>query len=289
MPDRFVLRTMSMSRQASKIVSTWSHVGGVKMHARGSFAGAFSRAPLVLVHGLGVSSRYFGPLIETLAEAGTPVLAPDLPGTGRSGDPAHPLDLDELASTLLRWLDARNIHRTSFVANSMGCQVIAKVARWRPDRIDRLVLVGPTVDPKWRGAARQIPRWLLESTREPLALFPTLVRDYLRFGLRRFVFTARAALEGRLEADARHVVVKTLVVRGERDAFVSDAWARSLASSFPNGSMATLTRAAHAAHYTQPEELVRMMGPFLRDRERRAERTRDTALGLHLSPVAART
>lgn len=272
-------------------MSTWSSVGGVRMHARGSFAGAFARAPLVLVHGLGVSSRYFNPLIEALIEEGTPVLAPDLPGTGKSGDPTHPLDLDELAATLVRWLDARRIRRTSFVANSMGCQVMGKVARWQPSRVDRLVLVGPTVDPHWRGGIRQIPRWLLESTREPFALFPTLVSDYLRFGLRRFVATARAALAGRLEDDARHVVARTLVVRGERDAFVSDAWARLLASSFQNGSMATLQRAAHAAHYMQPAELARMTRSFLDDRgvERIGARARDTAPRLHLSPAAARS
>lgn len=269
-------------------MSTWSQVDGVRMHARGTFAGAFARAPLVLVHGLGVSSRYFGPLIEALADRGTPVLAPDLPGTGKSGDPTHPLDLDELASTLVRWLDARGIHRTSFVANSMGCQVMAKVARWKPGRVDRLVLVGPTVDPKWRSVHGQIPRWLLESTREPLALFPTLVGDYLRFGLRRFVATARAALDGRLEEDARHVFARTLVVRGESDAFVSDAWARSLASSFVNGSMATLPRAAHAAHFVQPDELVRMMHRFLRDEHHDELVARAPAPRLHLSSVAAR-
>ena len=253
------------------------------MHARGTMAGAFASAPLVLVHGLGVSSRYFEPLIEALADQGTPVLARDLPGTGESGDPSHPLDLDELASTLVRWLDARGIRRTSFVANSMGCQVMAKLARSNPSRVDRLVLVGPTVDPRWRSAPRQIPRWLLESTREPLALVPTLVRDYLRFGLRRFVATARAALHGRLEEDARHVVAKTLVIRGERDAFVSDAWARTLASSFPNGSMATLEGAAHAAHYTRPNELVRAMRRFLTNLPLEEPREQRPASRLHFS------
>lgn len=93
--------------------------------------------PVVLLHGLGVSSRYFRSLASLLSRDRL-VLAPDLPGTGLSEHPRHILGVRELSDTLGAWLD--------------------------------------------------------EATRETLALLPIVVRDYLRFGLRRFFHTARAAL-----------------------------------------------------------------------------------------------
>lgn len=44
---------------------------------------------VVLVHGIGVSSRYFGPLEQHLSRDAH-VVAPDLPGFGRSHMPDRP-------------------------------------------------------------------------------------------------------------------------------------------------------------------------------------------------------
>ena len=81
--------------------------------------------------------------------------------------------------------------RTRSLGPMMGCQVITELACSRPDRVDRLVLVGPTVDPRWRSFGKQLPRWLLESVREPLSLLPILASDYVVFGPLRFLRSAR--------------------------------------------------------------------------------------------------
>lgn len=274
MPDRNVLhRNGTMSQ--SKLESRWSIVDGLRIHTR-AIPSARPGAPIVvLVHGLGVSGRYFEPAMKALAGDRT-LLAPDLPGTGRSASPRHVLDVSELAHALGRWLDVQGISRASFVANSMGCQVATRLAVIAADRVDRLVLVGPTVDPRWRSMRRQIARWLLEATREPLKIFPILLRDYLRFGPRRFFATGRHALEHRMEDDAPYVEAPTLVLRGARDAFVSNAWIETLAQSFPRARAATIPRAAHAAHFKAPDELARLVLPFLAETSHQASR-------LHLS------
>ena len=144
-------------------------------------------------------------------------------------------------------------------------------------RVAGLVLVGPTVDPQWRTVVKQVPRWILECTREPLSLFPILARDYLRCGTRRFFATGRFAFAHRMEDDLPRVHAPVLVVRGERDAFVSPAWAERVTSLLPNGELAIIAGAPHAATYAAPDAVARLVRTFLTRSSQRAENDHDSA------------
>ena len=85
-----------------------------------------SERPVVLVHGLVVSSSYHVPLGERLAERGYEVHAPDLPGFGRSSKPEEHLDTRELGHVLASWLDACELRGVTLVGNSYGCQILAE-------------------------------------------------------------------------------------------------------------------------------------------------------------------
>jgi pimeloyl-ACP methyl ester carboxylesterase len=61
--------------------SSWTQVNGRRMHAR--VGGRVGAPAVVLLHGLGVSSRYMLPLARELAPHFR-VYAVDLPGFGRS-------------------------------------------------------------------------------------------------------------------------------------------------------------------------------------------------------------
>jgi 2-hydroxy-6-oxonona-2,4-dienedioate hydrolase len=254
--------------RSMEIDSRWTTVNGAWIHARvGRAAAAHTgrlgdRPPVVLLQGLGVSTRYFVPMASALA-ADFPVLAPDLPGSGPSDRPSHALDIRELASVLRDWMDAIGLDRPAFIANSMGCQVAIELAITAPERVDKLVLVGPTVDPRWRSVSQQIPRWLLEAIREPLSLWALVIDDYSAFGFGRLLQTARFAVAHRIEEKLPRVAAPTLVVRGERDAFVSLEWAEEVTRLLPNGRMVAVPRAAHAANYSQPQALARLIRPFL--------------------------
>jgi pimeloyl-ACP methyl ester carboxylesterase len=60
---------------------------------------------VVLVHGIGVSSRYMTPIAIELA-ATCKVYAPDLPGFGLSAKPSRILDVPALADALAAWMRA---------------------------------------------------------------------------------------------------------------------------------------------------------------------------------------
>jgi pimeloyl-ACP methyl ester carboxylesterase len=247
------------------LTSKWATVRGLRMHAR--VADRFAPAgatPVVLVHGVGVSSRYMVPLAERLA-ADHPVYAPDLPGFGHSEKPPRLLDVPGLADALAECLRVAGAGRAAFVANSLGCQVIVDLAVRFPDLVDRAVLVGPTTDPRVRNVIRLIARGVLDLPHESLALHPTLVADYVRAGPVRTVRTLQAGVDDPLVDKLPRVQAPMLVVRGDRDPIAPRRWVREMADRLPHGRWAEVPGAAHAAHFSAADRVADLVRAFLAD------------------------
>ena len=201
------------------------------------------------------------PLARILA-ARHRVVTVDLPGWDGSDRPDAVLDIPGLAGELAAWLDTEGLERPRIVANSLGCQVTIELAAREPERFERIVLIGPTVDPRYRTAIHHAPRFFVDAMREPPTLLPIIVRDYLRFGLRRFVATAGAALRDRPEDKLPRISAPTLVIKGERDAFVSTDWAEEIVELLPRGELAVVPRAPHATHYAAPRSVAALVEGF---------------------------
>jgi pimeloyl-ACP methyl ester carboxylesterase len=233
-------------------------IAGIPGYARIEGSGP----PLVLVHGLAVSSRYFAPFIRELARTRT-VLAPDLPGYGRSATPARPLDIPELADALDEWLELTGVAPAPLVANSLGCQVAVDLAVRRPERVTRLVLLGPTMDPSAPTILRQALRLALDTLRETPGLWVAETIDYLRMGPRRTIATARLALQDPFAEKASRVPHPALVVRSGRDAIVSQEWAERVARLLPDGRLTVIPGEPHAAHWSAAAQVARVVEEFL--------------------------
>jgi pimeloyl-ACP methyl ester carboxylesterase len=232
-------------------------VAGIRGHARVSGVGP----PIVLVHGLAVSSLYFVPLARRLALRYA-VLAPDLPGYGLSATPARPLDVTELADALVDWLDLAGIESAPLVGNSLGCQIAVDLAVRAPDRVRRLVLVGPTMDPSAPTLRAQALRLARDAILEPIGLNIVELRDYVRMGPRRILATARFALADQFAAKLKGVRQPTLVVRGERDQIVTQEWAERVASVLPQGRLHVVRGSPHATHWDAADEVARLVEEF---------------------------
>jgi len=236
-------------------------IGGLRVHWRTGGAGE----PLVLVHGIGVSGRYLLPTAARLTD-GFRVYVPDLPGSGRSEKPSRPLGVRGAARALAAWLDATGIDKASFLGNSMGCQILIDLAAAAPERVQALVLVGPTVDSEARSFTRQAWRLFVDMFREPPSLIRIVASDYVVYGPRRFMATAGSVLADRPEDKARRVQAPTLIVRGERDALVPQRFAAELMARFADGQLAVVPGAPHAVNYAEPLALARLTSSFLSER-----------------------
>ena len=167
------------------------------------------------------------------------------------------------ADVLAGLLHRRGQDAVAIVANSFGCQVALMLAQRRPELVGRLALVGPTVDPRYRSWTVHAFRLALDSLREPPALWRILFADYARMGFRRLAATAQAALEDRPEDIVASIRRPVLVVRGERDAICTLEWAAECASRAQRGSFAPVAKAAHAAHFSHPLVVARLVESFL--------------------------
>jgi len=124
------------------------------------FAEQGSGPPLLLLHGLGASGFSWrdnlGPLSRHFR-----VLAPDLPGHGRS--PA-PLDgdysLEALVQGVVGFMDRRGLPRAALAGNSMGGSLALMLARDYPERVSALILLDPAV------ALTRVP-WMFYPLRLP--------------------------------------------------------------------------------------------------------------------------
>ncbi len=253
------------SQRIGRLTSTWTAVNGLSLHARVPVDPAPAGSPVViLVHGLGVSSRYMAPTARRLAPAYR-VYAPDLPGFGRSAKPPHVLTIAELADALAGWMDAVGIDRAALLGNSLGCQIIVDFALRYPERITRAVLVGPTMDVAALNAGRQFGRVLLDTPFEAPGQPLIVIHDYLQAGLGRAWRTLHYALADPIEEMYRQVRVPALVVRGGLDPIVPQRWAEQVARLLPAGRLIVIPGAGHTVNYSAPDKLVRVVGPFLLD------------------------
>ena len=96
---------------------------------------------LVFIHG--VLNDHSVWILQTrwFAHHGYNVLAPDLPGHGKSEGDA-PATVQEAAQFVLGLLDAAGVQQATLIGHSFGSLVALEVAAHAPDRVNRLVMVG---------------------------------------------------------------------------------------------------------------------------------------------------
>ena len=252
-----------MMRAGHRVESRYVQVDDWLLYVRESTTEPMLDAPpVILVHGLGVSSRHMIPLALHLSPWFR-TIAPDLPGYGRSPKPWHVLNVVELADVLERFMARERIDEAILVSLSFGCQIVVELAARKPESVTAAVLVGPTIDVDARSAPAQVARLLLDGTREPLGLMPVIFQDYTAFGLRRGFVTLMHALEHDVVDKLPRMTSPTLVVKGENDPIVPDTWARHIVDLLPNGSFAVIEGAAHAANFSHPAELTDLVREFV--------------------------
>lgn len=112
---------------------------------------------LLLIHGMGGSYENWRSVIDPLARHHT-IVAPDLPGHGRSATGAGDYSLGALAATLRDLLISLGHDSATLVGHSLGGGIAMQFSYQFPELAERLVLVssgglGPEVSPLLRAAA----------------------------------------------------------------------------------------------------------------------------------------
>ncbi len=253
---------MPLDHHCPALRRAWVTSGVIRYCYRVAGDAHVERLPLVLVHGLSVSSAYWAHLQPLLATH-RPVYAPDLPGFGRTTRPRGILNTAALAQALADWMNAVGLTRVHLLGHSLGGPVVAEFAHHYPERAARLILVGATIGTRGASAPYQTLGLLRDSVRESPSLFPVIMRDYWRAGIRRVIGTDIAADNDDIIATVAQLTLPLLIVRGDRDRVVPTRDTRQLREAAAHASFVQIDRAAHAVHWSQPHALAVAVNAFL--------------------------
>lgn len=218
--------------------------------------------PLLLLHGLGCSSRYFQALQRLLAADFT-VYTPDLPGHGHSEKPDDRLSqLSTLADWVAALITERQLERPIIVGHSLGGGIAVDLAARYPQLVHGIVLLAPTGVPDMPSLLGQLLRLLLDGGLEPLRLFPLIVPAYLRAGLSRILRLAIDQTRHPRRNALRCITIPMLVLRGSRDPIVTRAAMVDLAREAGSAQLQEVRGAAHALHVSHPHAVWRAITAY---------------------------
>ena len=225
--------------------------------------------PVVLIMGLGASSRLWYRLLPWLAREHRVILF-DNRGTGSSAPVRGRLTMGGLAGDAVTVLDAAGIERAHVVGASMGGMIAQHLALDHRDRVRSLVLActtpgGRSGAPPWRLLASAAVRPLLGSRRSFPLVAPSL---YAAATLRRPArsrgrgprspdgrrdLSAHALRAAGRDRASRHALpagrarraARLLVVHGLEDRLVPPARGRELAELIPGAHLELIPACGH--------------------------------------------
>ena len=219
-------------------------------------------SPLVLIHGIGVSHRYFERLHSELAET-REVHSIDLPGFGGLPKPSRQVTVPDMASALAEVLERIGLTGVVLVGHSMGAQWAIELAVAHPHLASGVVALGPVSDDLHRTVAAQSVALARDTAREPAPSNVMVLMDYLRCGPRWYLRQLRQMVTYPIEARVRCLACPMLIVRGGNDPIAGQAWTRRLRDSARIGSLVIVPRHRHLVQHTAPRAVALAITAFI--------------------------
>jgi pimeloyl-ACP methyl ester carboxylesterase len=234
-------------------------------------------SPVLYLHG-GSGLAMDAPFVELLARERR-VLAPSHPGFGKSSLPDWLDSVDDIAHLYLELLDRLGLKRTDLVGFSIGGWIAAELATKVPERLDRLVLIGPVGVKTGKPDALDVPDIFAlprdkldrlcfhDPAKNPRDL-ATLGDDELLVAARNAETLALLSWEPymhnpKLAHRLHRVDVPTLFLRGASDGIVSAEYLARYAALVPEARVETVAEAGHLPHVEQPAVTAATVLKFL--------------------------
>ncbi len=138
--------------------------------------------PVMLIHGWPTSSYLWRDVMVPVAEHNL-VIAPDLPGFGRSSKPVDGYDFAFFDQLLDDFLDALGITEVALAAHDLGGPIALHWGLHRPDRLTRLALLNTLVYPEFSATVVDFVRGLLTPSRRERMTSPAGLEEIIRLGV----------------------------------------------------------------------------------------------------------
>lgn len=219
--------------------------------------------PVVLVHGLSGSTRWWSRNVPALAERYRVHLV-NLPGFGTVRPPSRRFVLAEAASWLLAWIEAVGLESgVHLVGHSMGGYLSLRLAARRPQVVRKLVLVDPAGVPSGRGMLGHLVPLLLAARYATPAFLPVLARDALYAGPATLLRASRDLLAEDVRGDLRRVEAPALLIWGKNDTLIPPSAGELMRAEIPDSRLLVIEGAGHNPMFDRPREFDRALLAFL--------------------------
>jgi pimeloyl-ACP methyl ester carboxylesterase len=242
-------------------------------------AGPESGVPLILLHGLGDTSRSWSLTLPILARRHR-VYVLDQRGHGNTDAPACCYTVPDLGYDVIAFMDARKIDKAAVAGHSMGSFVAQHLAAAYPHRVSKLVLLGSsdttagseTVGWLW-DQARTFDKGVPAAFVDELQSSPTPVdADFLAkvkaetFDVPPHVWKGLARMF--LVEDHRRflgdIKAPTLILWGEKDAAFPKAAQDRLQKAVPGAVFKAYPGVGHNLHWEIPRQVAEDIDAFLK-------------------------
>ncbi len=249
--------------------------------------------PVLLLHGLGATKASFLPTIDALSPSFR-AIGVDLPGFGDSDKPLFgAYDPPYFARAMTALLDALELDSAHVVGNSMGGRVALELGLSHPDRIERLVLLAPSLawlrSRPWAPYLRLIPTQLGIFQPAPRLLIEMIVKqvvpgsdkEWTAAGIDEFMRSYLTPLgRAAFYAAARNIYLEeprgpdglwtrlgelqpeALFVWGRKDNIVPIGFARHVREALPSATHLVLD-CGHVPQLERPRQTHEAMARFL--------------------------
>jgi pimeloyl-ACP methyl ester carboxylesterase len=233
-------------------------------------------SPILFLHGAsGFGERQ--PFVAPLS-AKRRLIAPSHPGFGKSSLPEWLDSIDDITHIYLELLDKLSLDKVDIVGCSIGGWIAAEMATKTPERVRRLVMVGPVGVKVGSPDKLDIPDIFAmpqadvnklvfhDPSRAPDT--SKMSDDELAVMFRNRETTALLVWEPwmhntKLKRRLHRVTAPALFMRGASDGLVSDEYLKAYAGLLPNARTTTIAAAGHAPHLEQPEAFASAVLEFL--------------------------
>ncbi len=233
--------------------------------------------PLLFLHG-GNGFAPEQPFVPLLAKSRR-LIVPSHPGFGSSSLPDWLDSIDDIAHLYLELLDKLADNDIDLVGCSIGGWIAAEMASKVPERIRRMVMVGPVGIKVGAPDRLDIPDIFAMPQAEVQKLIfhdpARMAPDPAKMSDEQLaaVFRARETLallvwepwmhNPKLKHRLRRAAMPALFIRGESDGLVSAGYLDAYARLLPAASTMTIPAAGHAPHLEQPEAFASAALDFL--------------------------
>lgn len=235
---------------------------------------ASNLTPILFLHGWGVGIDPYQEVLNAMCQRHK-VIAPYLPGFGKSSGASSTWDYNDYANFIIAFLDKLQLKKVHLIGHSLGGGISATIAASMPNLVQSVILVDSTGIP-----VEPIPKVLLQRTIEmtaqaPQVRYPQIVQVFQAFSYNLFLRTENTirALLLSLEKDLKPILPKIespcLLVWGANDLTTPLNAAQEFSRLIPGSKLIVIDGVYHEWSIFMVEKFNEIIFDFIQEIEAR--------------------